>query len=30
MKKKIKKKNDNSLRNLYGKKVLNRIDEKIN
>lgn len=30
MKKKMKKKNDNSLRNLYGRKVLNRIDEKIN
>ena len=30
MKKKMKKKNDNSLRSLYSKKVLNKIDEKIN
>lgn len=29
MKKKMKKKNDNSLRSLYSKKVLNKIDEKI-
>ena len=28
MKKKMKKKNDNSLRSLYSKKVLNKIDER--